>query len=339
MAPRAYWKGHIRLALVSFPVRLYAAVTSTERIALHRIHRESGERVRMQNVVDEEPVERDDIVMGYEYDRDRYIPIEDDELEALQVESKHTIDLSRFVDLADIDPIYFDRPYFMAPDGDLATEAFATIRDALRAAKKVALGTIVLSKRERIVAIQPCGKGLILETLRWSDEVREASTYFDDIEKVSVSSDQVEMAESLIEARSGEFEPDEFVDRYQAELRKLIDTKLKGKKVPTATKGDDKPSNVVNLMDALKASLDGSTKGKAKAPAKAEAKAPAKSAPKTSAKSASKTSAKSADKPAAKRRTAAQAAPSPKRTSAPVSKSKAPAKKAAARPKKSASAG
>ena len=324
MAPRAYWKGHIRLALVSFPVRLYAAVTTTERISLHRIHRESGERVRMQNVVDEEPVERDDIVMGYEYDRDRYIPIDNEELDALQVESKHTIDLSRFVDLADIDPIYFDRPYFMAPDGDLATEAFATIRDALRATKKVALGTIVLSKRERIVAIQPCGKGLILETLRWADEVREASTYFDDIEKVSVSSDQVEMAESLIEARSGEFEPDEFVDRYQAELRKLIDQKLKGKKVPVAKKGDDKPSNVVNLMDALKASLEGSAKGKAKTAAK-----PAKTAAKSTKAPAKRTAAKAA------------AAPSPKRTSArsktaATSKSARSTAKTATRQKKSA---
>ncbi len=174
MAPRAYWKGHIRLALVSFPVRLYAATTSTERISLHRIHKETHERVRMQNVVpDEGPVERDDIVMGYEYDRDKYVPVTEDELEAIQVESKHTIDLSRFVDLDEIDAIYFDKPYFVAPDGDIATEAFVTIRDALRASRKVALGQIVLSKRERIVAIQPCGDGMLLETLRFADEVRE----------------------------------------------------------------------------------------------------------------------------------------------------------------------
>ncbi|MCF3932717.1 Ku protein [Acuticoccus sp. M5D2P5] len=257
-APRAYWKGHIRLALVSFPVRLYAAVSQTERIALHRITRDTHERVRIQNVVPGEgPVERDDVVMGYEYDRDKYIPVEDDELEGLDVESKHTIDLSRFVDLSDIDPIYFDKPYFLAPDGDIASEAFVTIRDALRHAKKVALGQIVLNKRERVVAIQPCGKGLILETLRWADEVREADAYFDDIEEVKVSADQVEMAESLIKARAGAFEPERFVDRYQQELRALIDKKLKGKRIePAKPARGGKGSNVINLMDALKASLD-----------------------------------------------------------------------------------
>ncbi|MBJ3777429.1 non-homologous end joining protein Ku [Acuticoccus mangrovi] len=267
MAPRAYWKGHIRLALVSFPIRLYAAVTSTDRISLHRIHRESGERVRQQNVVpDEGPVDRDDIVMGYEYERGKYVPIEDEELDALDIESMHTVDLTHFVDLADIDPIYFDRPYFVTPDGAIATEAFVTIRDALRGAKKVALGQIVLAKRERIVAIQPCGRGLLLETLRWADEVREADTYFDDIEEVKASKDQVEMAEQLITARAGEFDPDSFVDRYQEELRALIDKKLKGKRVAAPKGGKDGgASNVVNLMDALKASLEdgsGSKKGK-----------------------------------------------------------------------------
>jgi len=263
-APRAYWKGHVRLALVSFPVQLYAAVTSTERISLNRIHRETGERVRMQNVVpDEGPVDKDDIVMGYEYERGRYIPVEDEELESLDVESKHTIDLTRFVELSSIDPIYFDRPYFVAPDGDIATEAFVTIRDALRRARKVALGQIVLSKRERIVAIQPCGRGLLLETLRWADEVREADAYFEGIEDVEVSEDQVEMAEQLIEARSGAFQPETFVDRYQQALRELIQQKLKGKETiapsrPAKGRGD----NVVNLMDALKASLDEGEGGK-----------------------------------------------------------------------------
>jgi DNA end-binding protein Ku len=305
MAPRAYWKGHIRLALVSFPVRLYAAVTQTERIALHRIHRETGERVRMQNVVpDEGPVEKSDIVMGYEYERDHYVPVTEEELDGLQVESKHTIDLSRFVDLAAIDPIYFDKPYFVAPDGDIATEAFVTIRDALRAAKKVALGQIVLSKRERVVAIQPCGDGMILETLRWAEEVRSARSYFEDIEDVKVSSDQVEMAEMLIKARSGPFEPDTFVDQYQKALRELIQAKLKGKE-PAFTKPKQQKSNVINLMDALKKSLGDNAK-----PAKAAADpAPAKSAarrtrakkPEEPKKSAPATSAKAAPKARQKR--------------------------------------
>lgn len=273
MAPRAYWKGHIRLALVSFPVRLYAATSSTERISLHRIHKDTHERVRIQNVVpDEGPVERDDIVMGYEYDRDKYVPVTDEELESIEVESKHTIDLTRFVELSDIDPIYFDRPYFVAPDGDMATEAFVTIRDALRASKKVALGQIVLAKRERIVAIQACGNGMLLETLRFADEVREADAYFDDIEDVSVSSDQIEMAETLIAARSGAFQPDSFVDHYQKELRALIEAKLKGRDVAPPKSGKAKSSNVINLMDALKASLEkGEDKPAGKRPAKASA--------------------------------------------------------------------
>lgn len=256
MAPRAYWKGHIRLALVTFPVRLYAAVTSTERISLHRIHKETHERVRLQNVVpDDGPVDRDDIVMGYEYERNKYVPVTPEELDALAVESRHTIDLSHFVDLSQIDPIYFDKPYFVAPDGPIAAEAFVTIRDALRRAGKVALGQIVLSKRERVVALQSCGRGLLLETLRWADEVREADAYFEDVGDVAVSADQVEMAESLIRSRAGPFEPETFVDSYQAALRDLITRKLKGRPAAPARKAEQ-PSNVINLMDALKASLD-----------------------------------------------------------------------------------
>jgi DNA end-binding protein Ku len=258
MAMRAFWKGHVRLALVTFPVRLYAAVTSTERISLHRIHRETGERVRMQNVVpDEGPVDRDDVVMGYEYERGRHIPIEDEELENLEVDSKHTIDLARFVDLSAIDPVYYDKPYYLAPDGDIATEAFVTIRDALSATDKVALGQVVLSRRERIVAIRPRGKGLILETLRWADEVRQAEPFFEGIDDVAVSQDQVDMAEQLIRARSGPFEPETFVDRYQEALRALINEKLQGEEPGAAGKQEaGEPSNVVNLMDALKASLE-----------------------------------------------------------------------------------
>lgn len=314
MAPRAYWKGHVRLALVSFPVRLYAATTNTERVSLHRIHKETHERVRIQNVVpDEGPVERDDIVMGYEYDRDKYVPVTDEELDSLQVETRHTIDLSRFVDLDDIDPIYFDRPYFLAPDGDMAAEAFVTIRDALRGAKKVALGQIVLSRRERIVAIQPCGDGMLLETLRFADEVRESNAYFEDIGEVKVSRDQVDMAQSLITARSGEFEPDTFVDHYQAALKGLIESKLKGGKIKPEKAPREKGSNVINLMDALKASLDDKAgsgaedKPAARRTRRTAAETPAKSSPKTSAKTTPKTAGKSTAKSGAKTtRTAAK---------------------------------
>lgn len=274
-APRAYWKGHIRLALVSFPVRLYPAVTQTERVSLHRIHRETHERVRNKTYVEDEgPVEKDDVVMGYEYDRGKFIPVEDDEIEGLQVESKHTIDLSKFVDQADIDPIYYEKPYYVAPDGVIATEAFVTIRDALKAAGKVALGKIVLSRRERVVAIKPYGDGLLLETLRWPEEVRDAQAYFEDIGDADVDADTVEMAQAIIKSRTGPFEPETFVDRYQAELRALIERKVKGRSTPAVEPNRAPKSNVINLMDALKASL---TKGDGDGPpAEAKAKAPAK---------------------------------------------------------------
>lgn len=257
MPPRAYWRGHVRLALVTFPVRLFAAVTSADKISLNMIHEPSGRRVHYQTVAEDVgPVDRSEIVKGYEIGKGRYVTLEDEELDALKLESRHTIDLVQFVDAQEVDAIYYDRPYFVTPDGAIAEEAFSVIRDALREAKKVALGQVVLSGKERLVALKPCGRGLLLETLRYAQELKEADDYFSDIASQKGDPDQVEMARALIQAKSKPFDPERFTDRYQEGLKDLIAKKSKGKDVTDVP--DDRGSghgNVVNLMDALKASL------------------------------------------------------------------------------------
>ena len=253
---RAYWKGHIRLSLVTFPVQLYAAVTDTQKIKLHKLSKKSGERIHYKDTTESEgAVSKENIVKGYEYEKGQYVEIDDSELKKLKVESRHTIDLVQFTDLKDIDPIYFDKPYFVAPDGDIAMEAFITLRDALRDTKKVALGQITIGGRERIAAIKPCHNGLILETLRYSYEVRQAAQYFDVVdEDVKPHKDQILLAEQLIEAKSGKFDPKAFKDSYQEGLLEIIQAKLAHRKVHLPA-GRPEPGNVVNIMDALKRSL------------------------------------------------------------------------------------
>lgn len=283
MAGRAYWDGHVRLSLITFPVRLYPAITAAEKIMLHKIRRSTGERIHYQNITeDQKVVPPKDIVKGYEYEKGQYVPIEDDELKALQAQSEHTIDLVQFADLDDIDPIYFDRPYFMAPEGKVAQEAFITIRDALRSSKKIALGQITMAQRERIAAIKPCGKGMVLETLRYNREIRKQSEFFDDIpDTKKVSKEQVELAEALIEKKSGPFDPSSFKDTYQEGLLEIVNAKLQDRK-PNLKAPPKEPGKVINIMDALKRSLG-------------------EDAPKKTAKKASK---KSTAKPAKKKRKA-----------------------------------
>ena len=256
MAQRAYWNGHIRLSLVTFPVRLHAAVTDTEKIQLHKIERSTGRRIHYQNATDDkEQVEASDIVKGYEYEKGQYIPIEDDEIKKLRVESKHMIDLVQFVDMRDIDAIYFDKPYFLAPEGPVADEAFVTLRDSLRAVKKVGVGQITLSGKERIAVIRPCGKGLVLETLRYANEVRHATDIFRDIpDNVPVSKEQVELAAELIERKTAPFDPGSFKDHYQEGLLEIINAKLHHRR-PDLGPVEKQPAKVVNIMDALKRSL------------------------------------------------------------------------------------
>lgn len=263
MAGRSIWNGHIRLSLVTFPVHLYAAVTESEKVRLHKVDRESGKRIHYQNVTDDrEVVEAEDIARGYEYEKGHYILVEDEELDALRAESSHMIDLVQFTELKNIDAIYFDKPYFIAPDGKVAAEAFVTLRDSLRQSGKAALGQITISGKERISVIKPCGKGLVLETLRYDYEVRRASEYFADIpETVKVSKDQVDLAAQLIESKTGTFNPREFKDRYQEALLEIIQAKMNHQKIPRAPK-EKAPSQVINIIDALKKSLEQAEKTK-----------------------------------------------------------------------------
>lgn len=256
MAPRAYWRGTIRLSLVSVPVSLFPATSSGRRLSFHMIHEPTGERVRYQRAVpDVGPVENDEIVKGYEYERGQYVTLTDEEMDQIKVESKHTINLLRFVDPHEIDPIYFDRPYFVAPDSEMAQEPFIVLRDALKEARKTALGQVTLSGKEHVAAIRPCGRGLILETLRYAEEVRKAKTVFDEIPDMQADAEQVELARLLIDKKTGTFDPHEFKDHQQEVLRQLIEAKLQSRPAPA---GDEKrePAKVVNLMDALRRSVD-----------------------------------------------------------------------------------
>lgn len=263
MAPRAYWRGYIRLSLVTFPVRVYAAITQTEKISLHQYDRETGERIHYQKVNEEgQPVPAEDIIKGYEYDKDSYVPLEDDDLEKLKLESRHTIDLVQFTELDDVDPIYFERSYYVAPDGDIATEAFLTVREALRKSRKAAVGQVVLSSKERIVLLRPCSSGLIMDTLRYSYEVREAAAYFEDIpEKAEISQEQLELASLLIDQKTRKFDPKAFKDHYQEGLMEIIQAKLKGQEI-RKTGPERKPQNVVDIVAALKKSLEQGGGGK-----------------------------------------------------------------------------
>jgi DNA end-binding protein Ku len=261
MPAHAYWKGHIRLSLVTFPVRLYPAVTQSEKIRLHKYDKDTGQRIRYQNINEEgEIVDPDDIIKGYEYEKGAFIPIEDEEIEKLRLESKHTIELVQFADMSSIDPIYYDSPYYIAPENDLAQEAYITIREALKKSKKVALGQVIIANRERIVAIKACGKGLVLETLRYNYEVREAEEYFNDIkENEEPNDEQLELAQELIKRKSGEFEPKKFKDLYQEGLKEIIAAKME-KRSPRIKESLPSPDKVINIMDALKKSLEQSGK-------------------------------------------------------------------------------
>lgn len=262
MAARAYWQGQIRLALVSIPVEIYAATKSGATIAFHQIHEPSGKRINYEKVVQGiGPVDRDEIVKGYEVSKGNYVLLEDDEIEAAKVESRKTLDLVQFVDAGEIDVFYFEKPYYVVPADDLAEEAFIVLRDALKAANKVGIGQISVRGRETLVSLKPCGKGLVLETMRYEDEVRKAQSYFKDIPATKPDKGLLDLATTLIEQRSAPFDAGEFHDRYVDALKKLIEKKRKskGKKIledveePEARGG----SNVIDLMAALKKSVGG----------------------------------------------------------------------------------
>jgi DNA end-binding protein Ku len=275
MAARAYWQGQIRLALVSIPVEVYAATKSGATISFRQIHEPSGKRINYEKVVQGiGPVDRDEIVKGYEVSKGNYVLLDDEEIEAAKVESKKTLDLVQFVDAGEIDVFYFEKPYYVVPQDDLAEEAFIVLREALKASGKVGIGQISVRGRETLVSLKPCGKGLVLETLRYEDEVRKAQSYFKDIPATKPDKALLDLATTLIEQRAAKFDPSEFHDRYVDALKKLIakKQKSKGKKVleDVEEPEDSRGSNVIDLMAALKKSVGPASKGGAakKAPAK-----------------------------------------------------------------------
>jgi DNA end-binding protein Ku len=256
MAARAYWKGSLKLSLVSCPVLLYPASTSVEKTRFHLINKETGNRLKQQMVDAEtgDVVEGDQKGRGYELKKGQYVEIDKDELEAVQIESNHTIDIDSFVPRDEIDKRYLDRPYYIAPDGKAGIDAFAVIRDAMRDQDRVALARIVLTNREHVMAIEPLSKGLLGTTLRYPYELRDEGEYFDDIKNPKISKDMIELAGHILRSKAAHFDPSKFEDEYEDALKALVRRKAAGKPVKV-TEREEKPSNVINLMDALKQSL------------------------------------------------------------------------------------
>src|SRR5712691_4982300 len=257
MAPRAYWKGYLKLSLVSCPIALNPATSSSERISFRQINKKTGNRLRQQLVDDvtREPVDAADKGKGYEIDKGIYIDVDDDEIEALQIESKHAIDIDSFVPAAQIDKRFYDSPYYIVPTDTVGQEAFAVIRDAMRGKGMVALGRIVLSKRERVIALEPHGKGLLGTTLRYPYEVRQSEEYFEEIPDVKVPGEMLKLAEHILETKSGDFDPSQFKDHYEEALVEFLRKKQAHIPVKKGREEFVAPPNVINLMDALRRSV------------------------------------------------------------------------------------
>ena len=260
MAARPVWRGQLRLGLVSIPTEIYPATRSGASIQFHQVHEPTGKRIKYEKVVPGiGPVDRDEIVKGYEVSKGQYVLLDPEEIESVKLESRKTIDLVQFVDIADIDPMYFDKPYYVVPADDLAEEAFVVLRDALRKAKRVGIGQLAMRGQEYVVALKPCGRGMLLETLRYADEVNRASSFFREIGDHKPDPELLDMAAMLIDRKAGEFDAKEFHNRYVDALKGLIaeKQKRKGEKVIQDPDADrpSKGSNVIDLMAALKRSL------------------------------------------------------------------------------------
>ncbi|RHW18338.1 Ku protein [Sphingomonas gilva] len=281
-AARATWQGQIRLALVSIPVEIYPATKSGASVQFRQIHEPTGKPIRYEKVAPGVgAVDADEIKKGYEFEKGEYVLLEPEEIEAVKLESKKTLELTQFVDADEIDVLYFEKPYFVVPADDLAEEAFVVLREALRRSKKVGIGQLAMRGREYVVSIKPCGRGMVLETLRYADEVRRAQGYFRDIGSTKPDAELLELATALIDKKTKPFDADAFKDRYVDALKALVakKRKAKGKKIVSTDEDEARPSgsNVVDLMAALKKSVESG----ARAPAKKAApkKAPAKRAP------------------------------------------------------------
>ena len=273
---RPYWSGHIQISLVSFGVKLFVATEAKGEIRFHQISRSTGERVRHQKVLAsalEEapgeaaaPVEKDEIVKGYEYSKDQYVIIEPSEIANLRVPSKHTVEIQQFVSLDELAPEYLEKPYFVVPENDIQAEAFAVVRAALAKSKKAGLGKIAFGGREHILAITAAptdgqnseSRGMMAYTMRYQEELRKPAEYFSDIKKVAIDKDSLELAETLIKKRTAKFDPSKFTDGYEAALKELVEAKIKHAPIPKDEVVEPKRGQVINLMDALRKSVQGS---------------------------------------------------------------------------------
>jgi DNA end-binding protein Ku len=281
MAPRAYWKGYLRLSLVSCPIALYPAASSAERVSFNRINKKTGHRLKQLQVDAEsgEPVEKEDIGRGYEVGKGEYILVEDDELEKIKIESTHTIDIDSFVPRAEIDDRYMDSPYYIAPTDKVGQEAFAVIRDVIRDKKMVALGRVVISRREHVIMLEAFDSGLLGTTLRYAYEVRDAKAYFEEVPELKLPKEMKDLAAHIVDSKSAHFDPAKFEDHYETALVEMLRAKQAGR-VIQAPKEEATPARVVNLMDALRASIGAETKKK---PAAASTRSRAAAAPKKKA--------------------------------------------------------
>jgi DNA end-binding protein Ku len=296
MAPRPNWKGYLKLALVTCPVAMFTASTTAERISFHTLNKETGHRVRRQYIDAEtgDVVEDDGQVKGYEIEDGQYVQIEEDEYDAVALESTHTIDIDKFVPRAEVDEIYIDTPYYLVPTDKVGEEAFVVIREAMKARRMVGLAKVVLYRRERILMLEPRAKGIMAHTLHYESEVRDDREYFEDIRNIKLSGDLIDLASHIIDTKAGRFDPSEFRDRYEEALVELVKAKAKGKK-PKAPPKPSNQGNVVNLMEALRQSLGATNDNENSKPA-----AKSRSTSSSKSKSSSKSSGTTKKKPASR---------------------------------------
>src|SRR6266550_1799758 len=264
MAPRAYWKGYLKLSLVSCPIALFPATSEREKISFHQLNKNTGQRIKYRKVDAEsgEEVESSDIIKGYEVGKGEYIELDPEELEAVAIESKRVIDIDEFVPKEEIDELYMRDPYYIVPDGEVGQQAFAVIREAIRKEGMVALGKAVFTSREHIIALEPRGKGMMGITLRYPYEIRKEDQYFDDIPDEKIPKDMLELASHIVETKSGHFEPEKFEDQYEDALKELLKKKQAGEKIEAPK--ERAPAKVINLMDALRRSVEAERGGSAK---------------------------------------------------------------------------
>ena len=304
MAPRPYWKGYLKLSLVSCPIALSPATSSSEKISFRQVNKATGNRIRYKKVDSEtdEEVTSEDIGKGYEVGKNEFLLMDDEELEAVELESTHTIEIVQFVPFAQIDKRYYDQPYYIVPNDDVGVEAFAVIREAMVGKGVAALGRVVMNKRERVIALEPFGKGLIGTTLHYSYEVRKADDYFDDIPDIKIAPDMLKLAQHIVDEKAGEFEPESFIDHYEQALVEILRKKQANIPLKKSTERASAPKNVINLMDALRRSVATTDKDKPSAKTKGKKRAEGQREMLLPIAGKKKEAAKDVTKPAARRK-------------------------------------